>query len=98
MDEAGYVPLSLVVTYQNVASFQCTYNDILKKMKEVVGKCKYIELDSDNETIRLKTGWEKVIVIFNFDFFILELTISLVPYAQWLWRPWFTSLSEASFY
>lgn len=80
MDEAGYVPLSLVVTYQNVASFQCTYNDILKKMKEVVGKCKYIELDSDNETIRLKTGWEKVIDILNLTF-SLKLTASLVPYA-----------------
>ena len=54
MDEAGYVPLSLLCGYQNVAQYQCTYNDILNKMKETVIKCKFIEIDETNETIRLK--------------------------------------------
>ena len=60
MDEAGFVPIALVVTYQNVAQYNCTYNDIVNKLKETAIKCKFVELDADNETVRLKEGWEKV--------------------------------------
>lgn len=73
MDEAGYVPLSLLCGYQNVAQYQCSYNDILNKLKETVGKCKFIEIDEDNETLRLKNGWEKVIYGFFFFSFWLVL-------------------------
>lgn len=60
MDEAGYVPISLVCNYYNVACYGCSYYDIVNKLKEVEGKSKYYELDAENETIRLKEGWEKV--------------------------------------
>jgi hypothetical protein len=60
MDEAGYVPIALLCSYQNVAQFNCTYSDIINKLKETIIKCKNIEFDADNETVRLKEGWEKV--------------------------------------
>lgn len=60
MDEAGYVPVALACSYYNVACYGCSYYDIVNKLKEVSTRCKFIELDSENETIRLKEGWEKV--------------------------------------
>jgi hypothetical protein len=83
MDEAGYVPVSLVCTYQNVAQFQCSYNDIVLKLKETISKCKNIELDADNETVRLKEGWEKVSFFCFGSFYNLSLFFSqfLMPNA-----------------
>lgn len=60
MDVEGYVPIALVCNYYNVACFGCSYYDILNKLKEVAGRSKFYELDEENETIRLKEGWEKV--------------------------------------
>lgn len=60
MDEEGYVPIMLVMNYQNVASFGCSYFDVLNKLKETVGKTKFLELDAVNEVVRLREGWEKV--------------------------------------
>jgi hypothetical protein len=67
MDEAGYVPISLVCTYQNVAQFQCSYHDILNKLKETVDKCKNIELDPVNELVRLQAVWDKVSHFISFE-------------------------------
>jgi hypothetical protein len=60
MDEAGYVPIMLVMNYQNVAALACSYHDVLNKMRETVSKTKYLELDPVNEVVRLREGWEKV--------------------------------------
>jgi RNA:NAD 2'-phosphotransferase (TPT1/KptA family) len=60
MDEEGYVPVGLVCTYQNVAYFGCPYEDILQKLIQVAPKSKNFEIDEQNETIRLRNGWEKV--------------------------------------
>lgn len=60
MDEAGYVPIGLVCNYQNVMCYGCSYYDIVNKLKEVANRSKFYELDTENETIRLKNGWEKV--------------------------------------
>jgi hypothetical protein len=62
MDEAGFVPIALVCNYYNVACYGSTYYDILNKLQEVAAKSKYYEVDIDNETIRLKEGWEKYVL------------------------------------
>lgn len=62
MDVEGYVPIGLVINYQNVAAFGCSYYDVVNKLKEVAHKCKYYEVDPVNETIRLKEGWEKYLM------------------------------------
>ena len=60
MDEEGYVPVSLVCTYQNVSCYGCSYYDILNKLKEVAIKSKYYEMDTENDLLRLKDDWKKV--------------------------------------
>lgn len=59
MDEEGYVPIALVCTYQNVAYFGSSYEDIFHKLIQVEPKAQFYELDQQNETIRPKAGWEK---------------------------------------
>lgn len=59
MDEEGYIPVALVCTYQNVAYFGCSYEDILNKLIQVEPKAQFYELDQQNETIRPRVGWEK---------------------------------------
>jgi hypothetical protein len=59
MDEEGFVPIALVCTYQNVAYFGCSYDDILHKLIQVEPKALHYELDQQNETIRPRVGWEK---------------------------------------
>ena len=59
MDEEGYVPIALVCTYQNVAYFGSSYEDIFHKLIQVEPKAQFYELDQQNETIRPKVGWEK---------------------------------------
>ncbi len=66
MDEEGYVPVMLTMQYQNVASLQCSYYDVLNKLKECVGKTKHLELDAVNECVRLRDGWDKVRHLFDF--------------------------------
>lgn len=59
MDEAGFVPLPLLCTYQNVSCFGAPFYDIVEKMK-VLQPDSRIEFDASNDTVRLKTGWENV--------------------------------------
>lgn len=63
MDEAGYVPLPLLCTYQNVAAFNAPYLDVADRLKELTAERK-IEFDPSNETVRLKQGWENVSDVF----------------------------------
>lgn len=59
MDEAGYVPISLVCGYPHVSYCGAIYSDIVSRLKEL-GESSVIEIDADNETIRLKEGWDMV--------------------------------------
>lgn len=59
MDEAGFVPLPLLCTYQNVAAYSAPYFDVVARLKELTAERK-IEFDPSNETVRLKSGWENV--------------------------------------
>lgn len=69
MDEAGFVPLPLLCTYQNVACFAAPFYDVVEKMKNLQPDSK-IEFDASNDTVRLKTGWENVSIClhaFNYE-------------------------------
>lgn len=59
MDEAGYVPVALVCAYPHVAAYGAPYSDIVARLQEACEseKC-VIEIDTNNETIRLKSDWE----------------------------------------
>eukprot|EP00598_Pedospumella_elongata_P002247 CAMPEP_0184972052 /NCGR_PEP_ID=MMETSP1098-20130426/4113_1 /TAXON_ID=89044 /ORGANISM="Spumella elongata, Strain CCAP 955/1" /LENGTH=208 /DNA_ID=CAMNT_0027494269 /DNA_START=59 /DNA_END=685 /DNA_ORIENTATION=- len=57
MDEAGFVPLPLLCTYQNVAAYGAPYVDVVERLNELTAERK-IEFDPSNETVRLKVGWE----------------------------------------
>jgi len=59
MDEAGFVPLPLLCTYQNVAAYGAPYFDVVERLNELTAERK-IEFDPSNETVRLKVGWENV--------------------------------------
>lgn len=59
MDEAGFLPVALVISYPNVAAVGAYYQDILKRLEENMSVSK-LEVDVMNETIRLKEGWEMV--------------------------------------
>ena len=58
MDEAGYSPLFFVASYPNVAYYGATLIDIMTKIS--AKEDSPLEVDQENETIRLKEGWEKV--------------------------------------
>ncbi|CAI5725180.1 unnamed protein product [Peronospora destructor] len=55
MDVDGYVPLAFVGSFQAVYSAHQDYQSLLESMK----RSKTIELDEQNEKIRLREGWEK---------------------------------------
>ena len=55
MDVDGYVPLAFVGSFQAVYSIHQDYESLFEAMKH----SKTIELDEQNEKIRLRTGWEK---------------------------------------
>lgn len=61
MDEAGYVPVSYVCAYAHVAAYGALYVDIVARLQEACAtdRC-VIEIDAENETIRLKKDWEVV--------------------------------------
>jgi len=60
MDEAGYVPIALVCGYPHVQQFGALYNDIVARLQETCEseRC-VVEIDVNNETIRLKQGWDQ---------------------------------------
>ncbi|DBA01413.1 TPA: hypothetical protein N0F65_007310 [Lagenidium giganteum] len=55
MDVDGYVPLAFVGSFQAVYSLHQDYASLLEAMKT----SEYIELDEENEKIRLRQGWEQ---------------------------------------
>ena len=58
MDEAGYVPIALVCSYQNVACFGIPLPEIIDKLKSQ--ELSRLEIDEVNETIKLKEKWDMV--------------------------------------
>ena len=71
MDEDGYVPLALLCNYQNVACYCTSYYDVLKKISELNDRVdSKLEVDATNEKVRLKTGWD-VVLIFIYHTYIL---------------------------
>jgi hypothetical protein len=59
MDVEGYVPLSLLYQYQNVACVGALYYDVVEKAKNLHPQS-VIEYDATTDTVRVKEGWEKV--------------------------------------
>ncbi|POM60459.1 La domain family [Phytophthora palmivora] len=55
MDVDGYVPLAFVGSFQAVYSVHQDYESLLEAMKN----SETIELDEQNEKIRLREGWQK---------------------------------------
>jgi len=58
MDVAGFVPVALVCAYQNVACFACTYEDVLERLAQLKEGESPVEMDANNETVRLRNGWD----------------------------------------
>jgi len=63
MDEEGYSPLFFVASYPNVACYGASLADIMTKIR--TKEDSPLEIDQENETIRLKEGWEKVTNMFR---------------------------------
>lgn len=76
MDESGYVPISLVCGYPNVGCYGALYIDIVARLKEL-DENSVIEIDAENETVRLKAGWDMVRINTSP---CLVLLICIVPY------------------
>jgi hypothetical protein len=67
MDEAGFVPIALVCGYPHVAGYGAPYNDIVSRVQEVAAvETSVFEADLNNETIRLRFGWEMVCYLYVF--------------------------------
>ena len=56
LDSGGYIPVTMILTFNRVAAANPEYDAMLK----VLETSELLELDSENEKIRLKTGWEQV--------------------------------------
>ena len=56
MDEAGFIPVSIVCSYYNVACYGADYYDVINKIKQLSNQHNEykIEIDLENEVIRLK--------------------------------------------
>ena len=57
MDEAGYIPIALVLQYPNVAQFGALYGDLKYRLRQL-GDTSHIEVDAINELVRTKDNWE----------------------------------------
>eukprot|EP01038_Epipyxis_sp_PR26KG_P005264 gene5264-7315_t len=59
MDVEGYVPIALVYGYPNVACFGAPYPDLIGRLQETTqAENSILEFDYQNETIRVKIGWD----------------------------------------
>jgi hypothetical protein len=65
MDEAGFVPITLLCGYYSVAVCNAPYEDIILRLVEACEKNE-LEIDVANETVRLKSGWENVFLLLFF--------------------------------
>lgn len=54
-DVNGYVPVALLANFQAVYSLHQDYDTLLESLK----KSKILEMDEENEKVRLKENWEK---------------------------------------
>jgi La domain len=87
MDEEGYVPIALVCNYPNVAHYGLEYTDIVAKLaKTCEASTSMLEVDVENETVRVRSGWEMVRVnLFTSCprklFVCGSLTLLLLPFA-----------------
>ena len=59
MDVEGYVPMALLCSYPNIACYATPIEELVQKL--AAKEDSLLEVDSVNETVRLKEGWEKVI-------------------------------------
>ena len=60
MDVEGYVPMALLCSYPNIACYATPIEELVQKL--AAKEDSLLEVDSVNETVRLKEGWEKVII------------------------------------
>ena len=58
MDEAGFIPIAFVCNFPDVLAIGAYYEDILDGLKKSV----LFELDLENETLRLREGWQKWLI------------------------------------
>ena len=58
MDEAGYVPIAFVCNFPDVLAIGAYYEDIVEGLKNSA----LFEVDMENETLRLREGWEKWLI------------------------------------
>lgn len=54
MDEEGYVPIAFICNFPAVACFGAGLNDIIDCLRN----SETLEIDDENETIRLKESWQ----------------------------------------
>ena len=55
MDESGYIPIPFICNY--ISCFGVNYSDIIQHLQEST----ILEVNIENETIRLKENWQMVI-------------------------------------
>lgn len=58
MDEAGYVPIAFVCNFPEVLALGAYYEDIVTGLQQSA----LLEVDLENETLRLKEGWQKWLI------------------------------------
>ena len=58
MDVEGFVPMALLCSYPNIACYATPIEELVSKL--AAKEDSLLEVDSVNETVRLKEGWEKV--------------------------------------
>lgn len=56
MDEEGYMPLIYLFNYPHIGGIGADYYGVL----EVLSDHATLEADVENQTVRLRTGWEAV--------------------------------------
>jgi hypothetical protein len=58
MDEEGYIPIAFVANYPQIACYGAPLEEIMAKLGQKEDGI--LEVDFENETVRLKEGWETV--------------------------------------
>lgn len=56
MDVEGFMPLIYLFNYPNIGGVGADYNGVLEALKDHAT----LEVDAENETIRLRAGWDAV--------------------------------------
>jgi hypothetical protein len=92
MDEEGYLPIALLRNYPNVASCEAYYEYIL----DALSTSETFELDLPNETLRLKSKWEQVNMIYRLSSGIVHYVFVLVAHAERVWRIWLSEICSTA--